>query len=344
MFATNPSPPHVTRSPKRKAPGGGTLAFLTLIWWWACHEVSERAATGLLGSVAGGALVPVLAAAFLLFLVLLGFMALDMLRGERASVSKLLGLPERPTSRREWLLGAALGWGVVIAAVVPLVLRRALYVQTWLAPRAIVAAVITLCTLMLATLTTETVFRGYAYRRLETSFGPNRAMIVLSGIYAVVVSFSLRSFTALLVAFLLALLLTMAWRRTFGLWIGWGIQFAWNAALAILFGLPVFSGTDLSSIIQAQAQGPRQLTGGGFGPVAAPWTAAVLTVALVILFLVTREYAWSYTHPPIIAAGYPMDVAPPKAHTAMEQSAPPPPLVQILPTTPQGQSRTDLLP
>ena len=343
MFASNPNPSKLYRRPRR-SPGGVTLTLLTLLWWWACREVSERAATGLLGWLAGGVFVPLLAAAFLLFLVILGLLALDMLQGERTSLSRLIGLPKRATLGREWLLGAAVGWGAVVVAVLPLALRRALYVQTWFAPSAMLAAVIALATLGLATLTLEAVFRGYALRRLETSLGPNRAMIVLAGIYAAIVSFSLQSLSALLVAFLLAILLTMAWRRTFGLWLGWGLHFAWNAALAVLFGLPLFSGTELSSIFQAQAQGPRQLTGGGLGPVAAPWTAVVLTGALVVLFLVTREYAWAYTHPPIVAAGYAMDVAPPKAHTAMEQSAPPPPLVQILPTTPQGQSRTDPLP
>ena len=348
MFASNPSLSKSTPSNpyrrSRRPPGGVTLTILTLLWWWACREISERAATGLLGWLLGGVFVPLLAATFLFFLVVLGLLALDMLRGERVSVRQLIGLPKRLTSGREWLLGAAVGWGVVVVAVLPLALRRALYVQTGLAPSAVLAAVLALATLGLATLTTETVFRGYALRRLESSFGPNGAMIALAGIYAVLVSFSLRSLPALLVAFLLAILLTMAWRRTFGLWLGWGVHFAWNAALAILFGLPLFSGTELSSIVQAQAQGPRPLTGGGLGPVAAPWTAVVLVGAMVVLFLVTREYAWAYTHAPIVAAGYPLDVPPPKAHTAMEQSAPPPPLVQILPTTPQGQSRTDPLP
>ena len=341
MFAPKPNLTSTARRPGRRPPGGVTLTILTLVWWWACREISERAATGLLGSVAGGVLVPLLAAAFLLFLVLLGFIALDMLRGERASLGHLVGLPERATSGREWLLGAAIGWGVVIVAVLPLVLRRALYIQTWLAPRAVLATVIALTTLGLATLTTETVFRGYAYRRLETSLGPNLAMIVLSGVYAFTLGSAVRSLTGLLVGFMLALLLTMAWRRTLGLWLGWGLHFAWSAALAVLFGLPLFSGTDFSSIVQAQAQGPRRLTGSGFGPVAAQWTLVVLVAALIVLFRVTREYAWAYTHPPIVAAGYPMDVAPPKAHTAMEGSAPPPPLVQILPTTPLGQSRND---
>lgn len=130
MFASNPHPLNSSRRLSRRPPGGVTLTILTLIWWWACREVSGRAATGLLGSLAGGMFVPLLAAAFLLFLVLLGFLALDMLRGERASLNTVLGLPKRPTSRREWLLGAAIGWGVVVAAVLPLALRKALYIQT----------------------------------------------------------------------------------------------------------------------------------------------------------------------------------------------------------------------
>ena len=341
MFASNPSPANLSRRPPRRPPGGVTLTLLALLWWWACREVSDRAATGLLGSLAGGVFVPLLASAFLLFLLLLGLLAFDMLRGERSSLRQVTGLPKRPSSKREWLVGAALGWGLTIAAVLPIALRKALYVHTWLAPRAFLAAGIALATLALTTLATEAVFRGYAYRRLETSFGPNRAMILVSGIYGVILSLSTRSFPALLIGFLLGILLTMAWRRTFGLWLGWGLHFAWSAVLAILFGLPLFSGTDFSSVIQAQAQGPRQLTGGGLGPVAAPWTAIVRVGGLVVLFLITREYAWAYTHPTIVAAGHPMDVAPPKAHLAMEQSAPPPPLVQILPTTPQGQSRSE---
>jgi hypothetical protein len=58
---------------------------------------------------------------------------------------------------------------------------------------------------------------------------------------------------------------------------------------------------------------------------------------------VTGDYAWSYTHPPIIPAGYDVTIAPPAAHVAMEQAVAAQPinpasLVQILPTTPQTPS------
>ena len=53
---------------------------------------------------------------------------------------------------------------------------------------------------------------------------------------------------------------------------------------------------------------------------------------MVALYRITGEYAWAYTHPPIVAGGYPMDVAPPAAHIAMEAVAPAP-LGQILGAT-----------
>ena len=336
MFASNPNV-----RPIRRPPGGVALTLVTLIWWGACREVADRAATGLLGSLAGGAFVPLLSAIFLLFLVILGFLAADMLRWQRSPVRGLLALPKRGTATREWLLGAAIGWGIVVLAVLPLVLRRALYVQTWVAPQAFLAALIALTTVVVTTLTTEAVFRGYAFRRLESAIGPNRATVLLSAAYAVIVSFSQGSITALLIAFLFALLLTSAWRRTHALWLGWGLHFAWNAALGVLFGLPLFGGTELSNVVQAQAQGPAGLTGRGLGPIAAPWTVLVLLGAIAFLIWVTRDLAWAYTHPPIVAAGYAVTVAPPAAHTAMETAAAPPPLVQILPNTPQGASRTD---
>ncbi len=334
MFASNSN---VKRT--RRAPNGVALTILLLLWWAACREVAERAATGLLGSVAGGVFVPLLAACFLLFLVLLGFLALDIVGGRRRSLADLLDLPQRSTARDEWLTGAAVGWGIVVVAVLPLVLRRVLFVQTWFAGRAFVEALLALATLAIVTLATEAVFRGYGFRQLEASLGVNRAMWLMSGVYAVIVSFSLGSLTAFLVSFLLALLLTTGWRRTHALWVPWGLHFAWTAILGVLFGLPLFGGTELSSVIQAQVQGPRRFSGSGFGPIAAPWTVFVLLGAILVLFFVTRGFAWAYTHPPIIAAGYPMDVAPPPAHAAMEQAAPPPPLVQILPSTPQDGSK-----
>jgi hypothetical protein len=58
-----------------------------------------------------------------------------------------------------------------------------------------------------------------------------------------------------------------------------------------------------------------------------------------VLYRITRDFAWNYTHRPIMPAGYAVTIAPPAAHAAMEEAAvKAPALVQILPVTPQGIS------
>jgi len=133
---------------------------------------------------------------------------------------------------------------------------------------------------------------------------------------------------------------SVAWLRTPALRPAWGMRFAWVASMGILFGLPVAGVVDYSTLIQASTFGSTGLTGGDYGPDGATFTAIALIAGLLILVRTTRDYAWNYTHVPIVPGGYPMDIAPPATHTAMEQAqqARAPELVQILPTTPQNRS------
>ena len=93
-------------------------------------------------------------------------------------------------------------------------------------------------------------------------------------------------------------------------------------------------------MVQTRAFGPLWLTGGNYGPEGAVFTVFVLLIAVVVLIRITRDYAWDYTHRPIVAGGYAIEVQPPAAHVAMEQEAKPAAasLVQILPVTPQARS------
>jgi len=143
---------------------------------------------------------------------------------------------------------------------------------------------------------------------------------------------------------LFALLLAMAWLRTHALWLGWGLLFAYRAVTAIVLGLPIAGRSEFGSPTDMYASGPRWLTGGAFGLDAALLTGVVMLGGMIVLYRATRDYAWQYTHPPIVAGGYEVTVAPPAAHVAMEKAAPPPPLVQILPSTPQTRSVIDLPP
>jgi uncharacterized protein len=83
---------------------------------------------------------PLVEAMLLLFLLVCGLALLRAIERRRAPLRLTLGLPRRATSRAEWATGAAIGWGLAVASVLPMALARALNVQIWTAPRAFHAA------------------------------------------------------------------------------------------------------------------------------------------------------------------------------------------------------------
>jgi len=329
-----------------------TLQFALFVtsaaWFLAADTVAAHAARGLAERFGLDAARPLLTWAFLLFLLAVGFSILQAIAKRRSSLREILGLPKRPTAGREWKLGAALGWGLVVLAVLPMAVTGTLHVQFWTQPRAFGLLVLNLLTLAVAALAEEVAFRGYSYRRLIEAIGPVAATILMSLLFGLGhVLNPGATWASTLVTILAGVLLSVAWLRTHGLWLGWGLHFAWNASMGILFGLPISGLNDFSSIVRTRAVGPLWLTGGDYGPEGAGFTVIVLLIGVAILVRETRDYAWHYTYVPIVPAGYPMDAPPPAAHVAMEQMAqqtrpsPPVSLVQILPSTPQTRSVGD---
>ena len=235
-----------------------------------------------------------------------------------------------------------MGWGIVVVSVLPMALEGTLHVRLWTQPRAFWLAIVNLAAIAVVALAEEVAFRGYPYRRLIQAIGPVGATIAISIVFGLVHMLNPdATWISVLITMLAGLLLSIAWLRTHGLWLAWGLHFGWNASMGVLFGLPVSGITGFSSVVETRAIGRLWLTGGEYGPEAAIFTALVLLVAIGVLVRITRDYAWHYTYEAIVPAGYPMEVAPPAAHTAMEQEAKPAPLVQILPTTPQSRSVGD---
>jgi membrane protease YdiL (CAAX protease family) len=324
------------------------LFVTSAAWFLAADTVAARAARGLSQRFALDAARPLLTWAFLLFLLAVGFSLLQAVARRQSSVREVLGLPKRPTAGREWKLGAALGWGLVVLAVLPMAGAGTLHVQFWTQPRAFGLLLLNLVTLAVAAIAEEVAFRGYSYRRLIEAIGPVAATTVMSLLFGLGhVLNPGATWASTLVTILAGVLLSVAWLRTHGLWLGWGLHFAWNASMGILFGLPISGINDFASIVQTRAFGRLWLTGGDYGPEGAGITVIVLLIGIVVLVLVTRDYAWHYTYVPIVAAGYPMEAPPPAAHVAMEQMAEqtrpaaPVTLVQILPSTPQSRSAAD---
>lgn len=314
--------------------------FITSVVWVICSQaLAGRAARGIAMRFGFGSGDVLLGAIFLLFLLGVGFSILQTIAHGSGSLREALGLPKRPTAGREWVLGISIGWGIVVLAVLPMALAGTLHVRLWTEPRAFSLALLNLAAIIVVSLAEEVAFRGYPYRRLIAAIGPVGATTAMSILFGLIHMLNPdATWISVLITMLAGLLLSVAWLRTHGLWLAWGLHLGWNASMGILLGLPVSGLTSFSSVVQTRAIGRLWLTGGDYGPEAALFTAFVLLVAIGVLVRVTRDYAWHYTHAPILPGGYPLDVAPPPAHAAMESQAKPPQLVQILPTTPQSRS------
>ena len=311
-----------------------------LLWVLAARVGAGSAAQGIARLIRADQLRPLLQACFEVILLVTGFTALNWVAFRNGSLRGTNALPSRATAWPEWQKGAALGWALLLVAVLPAAAVGDLHPAFWLAPRAWGLAVLAVATLLVGALATELAFRGFLFQRLIAVMGPTSATLVLTAIYAVIAT-SLTNTTPFSfgVSLLLGFVLALAYLRTHGLWLGWGLHAGWLIAMGVLFGLPVSGSMDVANVVVTESLGRVWVSGRAYGPEGSLVAGFALVAGLVAVYKLTRDYAWEYTHVPIVAGGYPMDVPPPAAHAAMEAAAPPP-LVQILGAVPV----TSLLP
>jgi membrane protease YdiL (CAAX protease family) len=317
------------------------LFLLGGIWVIASHRIADAATQGIITRLNLPAIEPLVAQLFFLFLLLVGFTAIARLVSRNGSFRSANSLPARETSGQEWQRGVALGWALALLSIIPMMVAGSLHPQFWLEPRSWGLAIVSIVTIAIGTLAVEVAYRGYIFRRLIDAVGPVAATIFLSLVYAIASTFRPNSTTlGVAVSFFAGVLYSVAYFRTNGLWLAWGLHFAWSLTFGVLLGLPIGGYANFSNLISTTVSGPEWLTGGAYGPDGAVITLTVLILALIPLYRITRDYAWNYTHPPIVSKGYAMEVAPPAAHTAMENAAAaaPAPLVQILSTTSTSSS------
>jgi membrane protease YdiL (CAAX protease family) len=321
------------------------LFLVALAWVAAANTIASRSAQGIAARFRLGIIESLLEMAFLLFLCVVGFRLLDWIATKGRFAEDALPLPRRTGWPTEWAVGAAIGWGLCVAAAAPVLLTGNLHARLSWQPGNTAAISIALATLLVAALAQEVIFRGYAFRRLIAAIGPSGAAVLMSVLFAALIVQANpphNYLVALIDSTFFGLLLAMAWLRTHALWLGWGLHFAYRAVAAVVLGLPIAGHGEFGSPTDMYATGPRWLSGGAFGLDAALLTSLVMLGGMIVLYRETRDYAWKYTHPPIVPGGYEVTVAPPAAHIAMEKAAPaPPPLVQILPVTPQTRSVVD---
>ena len=321
-------------------------AFLGATAWYLCAVVlAQSAASGISYRIGLGVWQPVLQGLFEVFLVVVGISLLAGIDRRRAPLRLLLRLPLRKTARTEWAEGAALGWGIAAVALLVMLPAGAPSVQLWTTWRSWEMAVLNVAALGLFSLAFALGLFGFGFQRLIDGVGAGRAtilMCLLGGIYAMFGVGSSGSGGRVLVFVLAAFLLCLCWLRTHGLWLLWGLAFAWVTAVGVLFGLPIAGSSTFTAVVDMRMRGPVWLTGGDFGPIDSLPMLVLLVAAIIVLVRMTSDYAWNYTHAPIIPGGYPVDVPSPAAHNEMERTAvaadPVPVLVQIVPATPQRQT------
>jgi uncharacterized protein len=278
---------------------------IAAIYFYFAQGIAVRAANGFTNGVG----FDLIERTILLFLLLVGYAAMARAFSHQRQPLRAMGLVLRPGWQREFGLGAALGWGMLLASILPLFLIGGLIVTFWMVPRQFGILLIDLLLLAVASLAEEVAFRGYPFQRLIEAIGPTSATIVSSlvfaGVHILNPGFSRASF---MVTVFSSWLLSVAYLRTRALWVCWGWHFAWNASMCLLFGLPVSGITQFSPVIQSNTVGPAWITGGEYGPEASTVTAIVLLIGIFIVYRATRAHAYLYTQPVIIPAGMPIDL------------------------------------
>ena len=303
------------------------------IYFYLAQSVSVHAAKGLASGVAA----PLVERSVLLFLLVIGYAAMGRWFNRQTAPVRSMGLDLRPGWRHEFGLGAAIGWGMLLVSILPLVLSGGLIVTFWGIPRQFGILLLDLCLLAVAALAEEVAFRGYPFQRLIQAVGPTLATLIFAILFAALHLFNPgANRVSFWVTLFSSWLLSVAYLRTRALWICWGWHFAWNASMCLLFGLPVSGITQFSPVIQSNTIGPTWMTGGDYGPEASHWTALIMLLGIFVVYRLTRRYAYLYAQPVIVSAGIPVDLDAMSSKLAPHHAVEVPPpagasLVQIMP-------------
>jgi uncharacterized protein len=207
-------------------------------------------------------------------------------------IMRAMGLGRFPGWPRQAALGIAMGAGLVCIAVVWIAVAGSANIEIKLTGRTFELALLELLILATGAMAEELMFRSYPFQRLLEAVGPAPATLVMSLLFGVAHGANPHaSKLAMLNTFAIGVLLGVAYLRTHALWLSWGIHFAWNATLGVVFGLPVSGLTDFAVIIRTRAVGPRWVTGGAYGIEGSVVGTVVILLGFIPLILLTRRRA-----------------------------------------------------
>ncbi|MCU1284806.1 MAG: protease, amino terminal family [Acidobacteriales bacterium] len=219
------------------------------------------------------------------------------------------GLAEQGLNTRlPWLkdiaIGLGIGFALVTLGVIAIAVFGNLETRFEISGRTIPPGLLVLWTLTAAAMLEEVVFRGYPFQRLVDGLSAvdnaihlpygSSAIAVLSLLFgAVHLHNPHATWLGAVNTVLIGVLFSIAYLRTRGLWLPFGIHLGWNATLGLLYGLPVSGLTAFSVIVQSRASGPEWLTGADYGlEASATGTAIILLgIALIVKLVPNRADA-----------------------------------------------------
>lgn len=194
---------------------------------------------------------------------------------------------------RDAALGLLIGFLMVTVAVAVISVFGNLTVTVTVTGRTLQLAAVELVVLASGAMMEEVMFRGYPFQRLVESVGAPAAIAVLSGLFGAAHWANPNSSVwGMINTAGVGVLFSIAYLRTRSLWLPWGIHFAWNATLGLLFGLPVSGIMSFAVIVRSKATGPIWLTGGSYGIEASALGSAVIAAGLiaVLIFITPRPH------------------------------------------------------
>lgn len=305
------------------------LRFVTaVLYFFLARSVAQHTVAGL----TSGPFAPLLTVALLAFLLIVVYASMGLLLEKQRSPVAAQGLPLRAGWSGEAGLGVAVGWGMAVACVVPLAMFGGIAIVLSTQAAAWGWLAVDLAYFACLALVEEVTFRGYGFQQFAAVVGQAGASLGFAAFYAILQALQPGSGKlSTTVAVALSLLLSLAYVRTRALWVSWGLNFAWKASRALVFGLAIAGGTAHSPVVAGDPMGPLWLTGDGYG-LDGSWLALVVILAAIpVVYRVTRELDFVHNAPVFVPGGIPVDLdaAARKQHEAAMGPAAEKPLVQI---------------
>lgn len=213
-----------------------------------------------------------------------------------------IGLPLSGDAVKQTAIGIGIGALLVSIAVGAIAVFGNLHMNMNVSGKALLRLGLVTVLLLGGAMLEELMFRGYPFQRLVESVGAWAAIAFLSILFGAVHLGNPNSGGVLSWGFfntiVVGALLAYAYLRTRTLWLSFGIHFAWNFFLGVVFGLPVSGLMDFAVVVRSQAHGSTLLTGGAYGIEASMTGAFVILLGYVLVAFVPRPTAIRATPEP----------------------------------------------